>query len=71
MNCNVGGIERPIRIILGILLLGLGAFGSLPLYATTITLIMGTIALVTGVIQYCPLWALVGLNTCPLQTEKP
>ena len=26
MACNVGGIERPIRIVLGVLLIGIGAF---------------------------------------------
>jgi hypothetical protein len=33
-------------------------------------LIAGTIALVTGVIQFCPLWALFGMNTCPAQTPR-
>jgi hypothetical protein len=32
---------------------------------TAIALVVGTIALVTGIIQYCPLWALLGMNTCP------
>jgi hypothetical protein len=30
----------------------------------------GTIALVTGVIQFCPLWALLGMNTCHTQTPR-
>jgi hypothetical protein len=65
MTCNVGGIERPIRIVVGILLLGVGAFAALPPVGTGIALVAGTIALVTGAIGYCPLWALLGLNTCP------
>lgn len=65
MTCNVGGIERPIRIVVGIGLLGVGAFAGLPIEATTAALILGTVALVTGAIGYCPLWALLGLNTCP------
>lgn len=69
MTCNVGGIERPIRIGMGILLLGIGAFANLPLFGTAIMLVAGTIALVTGVIEFCPLWALLGLNTCP--TKAP
>ncbi len=67
MNCNVGGIERPIRIVLGVLLLGIGAFGDLTGAAMGIVLAVGTIALVTGAIGYCPLWTLVGINTCPTQ----
>jgi len=70
MTCNVGGIERPIRIGLGILLLGIGAFANLPLVGTAIVLAGGTIALVTGVIEFCPLWALLGMNTCPTPTPR-
>ena len=65
MTCNVGGIERPIRIVVGILALGLGAFAGLPPVATAVALVVGTIALVTGAIGYCPLWTLLGVNTCP------
>jgi hypothetical protein len=25
----------------------------------------GAIALITGAIGYCPLWTLLGINTCP------
>ena len=70
MTCNVGGIERPIRIGMGILLLGIGVFANLPLLGTVIMLSAGAIALVTGVIQFCPLWALLGMNTCPAQMSK-
>lgn len=65
MKYNLGGIERPIRIVLGIVLLGIGAFAGLPVTATTVLLVVGTIALVTGAISYCPVWALLGFNTCP------
>jgi Protein of unknown function (DUF2892) len=70
MTCNVGGIEKPIRILLGIGLLGIGAFAGLPMEATTALLVLGTIALVTGAIGYCPLWALFGMNTCPAGTSR-
>ena len=65
MTCNVGGIERPIRIVVGIVALGIGAFAGLPPVATAAALVVGTIALVTGAIGYCPLWTILGLNTCP------
>ena len=65
MTCNVGGIERPIRIVVGILVIAVGAFADLPPVGTGIALVVGTIALVTGAVGYCPLWALLGMNTCP------
>jgi hypothetical protein len=70
MTCNVGGLERPIRIVVGILVIAVGAFASLPPIGTGIALAVGTIALVTGAIGYCPLWALLGMNTCPTETPR-
>ena len=67
MTCNVGGVERPIRIVLGIALLGVGAFAELPPVGIGIALVVGTIALVTGAIGFCPAWALLGINTCPTE----
>lgn len=65
MTCNVGGMERSIRILLGIGLLGFGVFAGLTMEATAVLLVLGTVALVTGAIGYCPLWTLFGINTCP------
>lgn len=70
MTCNVGGLERPVRIVVGILVIAVGAFASLPPVGTAIALVVGTIALVTGAIGYCPLWALLGMNTCPNETPR-
>lgn len=64
MTCNVGGVERPIRIVVGIALLGIGAFAGLPPVGTGVALVVGTIALVTGAIGFCPVWTLLGINTC-------
>ncbi|MFM8551527.1 MAG: DUF2892 domain-containing protein [Nitrospiraceae bacterium] len=65
MTCNVGGVERPIRIGLGLILLGVGAFAGLPPVATAIAYAVGAVALVTGAMGYCPVWTLLGINTCP------
>jgi hypothetical protein len=61
-------VERPIRIVLGIALLGIGTFAGLPPVGTGIVLVVGTITLVTGAIGFCPAWTLLGINTC--QTKK-
>jgi DUF2892 family protein len=70
MTCNVGGMERPIRIMVGIVLLAIGAFADLPPLGIALALAVGTIALVTGAIGYCPLWALLGMNTSPTETPR-
>ena len=76
MSCNVGGIERPIRIAVGLVLVAIGSLAELPVAGMAIALIAGVIALVTGIIGFCPLWALLGINTCPVkmdtrQADKP
>jgi hypothetical protein len=71
MRCNVGGIERPIRIGAGILLIGTGMFAGLPAAGTGGALAVGVILLLTGAIGFCPLTALLGINTCaPKAGEK-
>ena len=70
MACNVGGVERPIRIVVGVIALGIGAFAGLPPVGTGVALVAGTIALVTGAIGFCPLWTLFGINTCPVTSGK-
>lgn len=64
MIYNVGGIERPIRIVVGLLLLGLALFGGMPAAGIWVLGVIGAIALVTGVVGYCPVWTLFGVNTC-------
>jgi hypothetical protein len=64
MTCNVGGVERPIRIVLGVLLLAVGALSDLPPVGAGIVATVGIVALVTGAIGFCPAWKLFGINTC-------
>ncbi|WP_447976925.1 YgaP family membrane protein [Candidatus Nitrospira bockiana] len=70
MTCNVGGIERPIRMVLGLVLLALATFGGLPSGWMIAFYIVGAVALLTGAIGYCPAWMLLGINTCAMKTTK-
>ncbi len=63
MTCNVGGIERPIRILVGVLLLALGMLGGMPTAGALTVGVIGAIALVTGAVGFCPAWKLFGINT--------
>lgn len=65
MNCNVGGTERGIRIVVGLVLFGVGAFAGLPDAGMYAAYVVGAVALVTGAIGFCPAWSLFGVNTCP------
>jgi len=56
---NVGGIDRILRIAIGVLLIALAFVGP----QTPLGLI-GIIPLVTGIFRICPIYALFGISTC-------
>lgn len=57
---NVGGIDRLLRVILGIVLIALVFVGP----QTPLGWI-GVVPLLTGLLRTCPLYSLLGMNTCP------
>ncbi len=65
MKTNVGATDKLIRIVLGIVLIVLGVINT-----AWLLVIIGLIPLITGLIGYCPLYTLLGINTCKVKTEK-
>ena len=61
---NVCGIERVLRILVGVALavVGLLVVGSTGGIVMTVA---GVILVVTGLMGFCPLWVLLGISTCP------
>ncbi|MDC8450146.1 MAG: DUF2892 domain-containing protein [Nitrospira sp.] len=71
MTCNVGGIERPIRIVVGLLAIIIGLVAGLSTAMSGATLAVGAILLLTGAVGFCPLFTVLGINTCsPSVNEK-
>ena len=70
MACNVGGIERSVRVGVGVLAILIGALADLSSVGMTIAFVVGAVALVTGAIGFCPVWVLLGINTCPASSAK-
>ncbi|ARS37961.1 YgaP family membrane protein [Pontibacter actiniarum] len=59
MECNVGMTEQKLRVLAGLALVGVGAFyNSKPVAA------LGIIPILTGMLRWCPLNAVVGYNGC-------
>ena len=61
---NVGGIDRTLRIVVGavlILLVFVGDRVGLPIGNWGW---LGLIPLMTGFLRTCPLYSLIGMNTC-------
>jgi len=57
---NVGGIDRVLRIVLGLALIALAFVGPQTPWGW-----IGVVPLLTGLMRTCPLYTLIGLNTCP------
>jgi hypothetical protein len=62
MKANVGGLDRTLRIVVGVVLIAL--FFVLQGPARYLA-ILGVIALGTGLLNFCPLYSMLGINTCP------
>ena len=62
MTANVGGIDRVLRIVAGLVLMALAATGVVGMWGY-----LGVIVLATGVLRFCGAYTLLGVNTCPMK----
>lgn len=62
MKLNVGGLDRTLRIVIGLVLITLTLTGTIGVWGW-----IGVVPLATGLIGFCPLYPLLGLNTCPMK----
>lgn len=60
MKINVGGIDRILRIALGVVLIGLTLTGAIGLWGW-----IGIVPLATAAFGFCPLYTLLGFSSCP------
>ncbi len=66
MSTNVGGIDRILRIVAGIALL-LFAITGVPATGFNWVGWIGVVPLLTALIGFCPLYRLVGVDTCKVK----
>ena len=64
MTKNVGGIDRILRIIVGIALLAGYATNSGGAYSWLY--LLGIVPLATGLMRSCLLYKVFGISTCPI-----
>lgn len=59
MKANVGGIDRIMRIVVGLVLIAWVLFANGPVWAW-----IGIAPLATGLINFCPAYGVFGISTC-------
>jgi hypothetical protein len=62
MKSNVGGIDRILRIVVGLALIALTLTGTIGLWGW-----IGVVPLATAAFGFCPLYSALGFSTCPVK----
>lgn len=65
MKRNIGGIDRLVRIVVGIALIAFALFG--PATGYNYLGWIGVVPLATALIGWCPPYSLLGINTCSIK----
>lgn len=67
MKANVGGVDRVLRILVGLGLLSLLFLleGNARWWG-----LVGLVPLATGTFRFCPAYLPFGLRTCPMEQKK-
>ncbi|MBN9461497.1 MAG: DUF2892 domain-containing protein [Burkholderiales bacterium] len=62
---NVGGMDRMLRVVVGLALIVMAVTGTIGVWGW-----IGVVPLVTGLAGWCPAYRLLGMNTCPMSSKK-
>ena len=64
MKINEGTIDRALRVVAGLVLIGLAATGTVGVWGW-----IGVLPLVTGIVGFCPGYAIFGMSTCAAKKQ--
>ena len=62
MKTNEGTLDRALRVVAGLALIGLAATGTVGAWGY-----LGVVPLLTGAVGFCPLYTVLGFSTCPIK----
>lgn len=65
MTKNVGGIDRILRIVAGLVLIALAVTGIVGVWGY-----IGVIPLFTAAMGWCPAYSILGVNTCGCSSKN-
>lgn len=61
MKANVGGIDRILRIVIGLALIALTVTGTIGAWGW-----IGVVPVLTAALGFCPLYTVLGFSSCPV-----
>ncbi len=70
MKKNVGKTDATIRIIVALIIGFLYYNGTLSGTLGIVAIVLAVVFLLTSFVSFCPLYALFGINTCPVNPKK-
>lgn len=70
MKKNMGNIDRTIRVIVAVLIAALYFTGILTGTIGIVLLVLAGVFVLTSLVGFCPLYTLVGIDTCPRSTGR-
>jgi Protein of unknown function (DUF2892) len=64
MKSNVGGIDRILRIVIGLVLIALTLTGMIGVWGW-----VGLVPIATAAMGFCPLYTVLGFSSCPVKAK--
>jgi O-antigen ligase len=65
MKTNEGSVDRGLRVVAGLVLIALAATGTVGAWGW-----IGVVPLATGLMGWCPLYTVLGINSCGVKAGK-
>ncbi len=69
MKANVGGVDRAVRLIVGAAVIAFGYMGGLASPWNAVAIGVGSVFVLSALVKFCPLYPLLGINTCSKKTD--
>jgi hypothetical protein len=67
MKANMGGVDRTIRVVVAAFVAILYFTGNISGTFGLVAMVLAGVFLATSLISFCPLYAIFGINTCPIK----
>jgi len=69
MKPNMGNVDRIVRVLLAAVFAFLYFSGTVTGTLGIVLVVLGAVFVLTSLVSFCPLYTLVGLNTCPAKKQ--